>query len=110
MTKWKDFIAIMGGDINSSFDITCDKPSVKKLQNILRQHNFHYVKTKPTKLKACIENAFINFPYDTHTSDVKEFILSYHSMLTVEFKKIKTNKQQQVPAEIIQVKQHHYTN
>lgn len=103
MTKWKDFIAIMGGDINSSFDITCDKPSVKKLQNILRQHNFHYVKTKPTKLKACIENAFIN-------CDVKEFILSYHSMLTVEFKKIKTNKQQQVPAEIIQVKQHNYTN
>lgn len=83
--KWKKYKVVMGGDVNSDFDVTeCHKASVKELLNVLRQFNFVYINSKPTRNTACLDNVFTDIPRENISSMVVSFPHSDHDALLIK--------------------------
>jgi len=81
-------LSVIGGDVNSSFDVTNCINSVQKLKNILRQHNFIYTNVKPTRGRACLDNVFTNINRNSISSDVTIFPFSDHDSVWLDISKV----------------------
>lgn len=68
----------VGGDYNSQFDVTTDKPNVQKFKNLLCQFNMHYANSKPTRFKACLDNIVTNSNRADYETEVVNTDLSDH--------------------------------
>ncbi|XP_047116257.1 uncharacterized protein LOC124796210 [Schistocerca piceifrons] len=76
--KWKKYNVVIGGDINSSFDVLQDRKTVTELKNVLRQFNLYYVNCKPTRGSSCLDNIFTNIKRTCMSTDVISFPFSDH--------------------------------
>lgn len=82
--KWRCYDISLGGDVNSDFDVSKSKQSVTNLINLLRQYNFTYLNSKPTRGLSCLDNIFINFAvYDA--CKVIDFLYSDHNALAFSY-------------------------
>lgn len=81
MEKWSKCKVIIGGDINSQFDVTKDKRSVKEFLNLLRQFDFYCHNKQPTRNNSCLDNIFSNLKTDDVGLSVEAFPFSDHSAL-----------------------------
>lgn len=76
-----DYRIIIGGDVNSQFDVTRGTNSVKTLLNTLRQYNMYYHNDKFTRGDACLDNVFSNLGEDSVMSWVTHCPFSDHDSL-----------------------------
>lgn len=58
--KWKNYDIVIGGDVNSHFDMNKDQQSSNHLKNILGQFNFNYTNSKPARGLGILDNIFTN--------------------------------------------------
>lgn len=85
-SKWESYEIILGGDVNSDFDVTNDnKQSVRDLKNLLRQFNLKYANTEPTRYLACLDNIFTNVNITPNSCQVMVFPDSDHRALTLMY-------------------------
>lgn len=92
LNKWSSYQLILGGDLNSKFDITKDTKSVKEFLNLLRQFNMYCVNDKPTRNNACLDNVFTNSSRKDIFSEVLPFPYSDHNILKIRLCLEKTSQ------------------
>lgn len=79
--KWQSYQIIFGGDVNAAFDVNEQKKSVLDLKNLLCQYGYNILNHKPTRLTACLDNAFSNVGNDNFDVIVSKFPFSDHELL-----------------------------
>jgi len=89
--KWKNWNIVIGGDINSHFDVSKEKPSVTELKNLLSQFNCHCANKKPTRGDACLDNIFTNLESILYKSSVIPFPFSDHECVCLSVKRYPTS-------------------
>lgn len=99
--QWKKYSIVVGGDINASFDVTKDIHSVNEFKNLLRQFNFSYTNSKPTRELACLDNIFTNVSREQVCCDIAEFNFSDHDAVWVEIKRLNLNDEKKEPKVVI---------
>lgn len=83
--KWKNYDFVLGGDVNSDFDVNKSKRSGTELLNLLRQYNFKFVNSKPTRGLSCLDSIFTNLKLTNQSSEVLNFLYSDHDALTLNY-------------------------
>lgn len=104
ITRFKHYRLIVGGDLNSEFDLTSNKRNGIELNNILRQYNFSFCNTKPTRGVACLDNIFINPESCLLTCAVSEFPFSDHDCVWIKLNNSEISKLNSKTNKIIIVK------
>lgn len=103
-SSYSGYSVVIGGDVNSNFDITSHKKTTREFLNILRQHNYFCINDKPTRITHCLDNIFVNCPDQVISCDVFNFPFSDHDGLilnlknsifskTVKSQKLSTNRE-----------------
>ena len=82
--NWNMYRIVIGGDVNSHFDVNTEKRSVGELLNLLRQFNYSVINYKPTRGSACLDNIFSNVDREHINSDVSPFPFSDHDALWIK--------------------------
>lgn len=89
-SHWKKYKIVLGGDLNSSFDVNePQKQSVVSFKNLLRQFNFELANRKPTRGRACLDNIFTNLDRTNIVSEVTPFHYSDHECVWIGIKKLR---------------------
>lgn len=82
--KWQKFSIIIGGDFNSSFDVTRTEQSVIEIKNLLQQFNLVFINSSPTRGLACLDNIFTNIDKALLFSEVVGFPFSDHDCVSLK--------------------------
>ena len=93
LIEWSAYKIVLGGDINSGFDITTNKRSVIDFINLLSQFGFRCYNNKCTRGNACLDNVFANIPVQNCSVHVHNFYFSDHSALCFNISLVKSNDQ-----------------
>lgn len=72
---------VVGGDVNSKFDVTANTSSSKSLFLLLQQFNCYYVNNRPTRGSACLDNIFTNLSDSGYECNVVHPNISDHDGL-----------------------------
>lgn len=85
LSQWSGYTSIIGGDFNINFDVTKNSSYTKQFLNVLRQHNYYYLNTLPTRGKNCLDNVMVNCCRERQIScKIFDFPFSDHDGVLVD--------------------------